>query len=190
MSSLNCSFQQVQQNHNKDRKFIYLQIPHVPSLMHHTDQQVLRAASFCFADQIQVCGVHSSTETNDLDQILTALHELKFKKGTLSKPHLISSTTRKTPEVYLKFLNLSALLGFQRPAQTVANFIHATTTTSLSELQVQSSKFYCPSGNGLLTEVPILSLETRSSSTKLWTTSFTDWLITPFLGPNFSSSLS
>lgn len=41
-----------------------------------------------------------------------------------------------------------------------------------------------------LTEVPILSLATRSSSTKLWTTSFTDWQITPFLGPNFSSSLS
>lgn len=42
----------------------------------------------------------------------------------------------------------------------------------------------------LLTEVPILSLNTRSSSTKVWITSFTDWLITPFLGPNFSSSLS
>lgn len=42
----------------------------------------------------------------------------------------------------------------------------------------------------ILTELPILSLETRSSSTRLWTTSLTDWLMTPFLGPSFSSSLS
>ena len=39
-------------------------------------------------------------------------------------------------------------------------------------------------------EVPIFSRSTMSSSTRLWTTSFTDWLMTPFRGPIFSSSLS
>lgn len=42
----------------------------------------------------------------------------------------------------------------------------------------------------VLTDVPILSFKTRSSSTRLWMTSFTDWLMTPFFGPIFSSSLS
>lgn len=44
--------------------------------------------------------------------------------------------------------------------------------------------------NKILTEVPILSLKTRSSSTRLWITSFTDWLMTPFFGPIFSRSFS
>lgn len=42
----------------------------------------------------------------------------------------------------------------------------------------------------VLTEVPILSLNTRSSPTRLSITSFTDWLMTPFFGPNFSRSFS
>ena len=39
----------------------YIQILHVPSLIHYTDQQVLRTSSYCFGDQTQVFVAHSST---------------------------------------------------------------------------------------------------------------------------------
>jgi hypothetical protein len=38
------------------------QIPLVPSLIHHTGQLVLKAASYCSGDQIQVCDTHSSAD--------------------------------------------------------------------------------------------------------------------------------
>ena len=52
-------------NLNEGRDEMDSQIPLVPSLMHHTGQLVLQAASYCFGDQIQVCDTHSSAGQQD-----------------------------------------------------------------------------------------------------------------------------
>lgn len=51
----------IRSNYHNTGSIIYLQILLAPSLMHYIDQQVLQAAFYCLADQIQVFGRHSST---------------------------------------------------------------------------------------------------------------------------------
>lgn len=102
-------------NLNEGRDEMDLQIPLVPSLEHYTGQLVLQAASYCFGDQIQVCDIHSSAGQQDQNikmklhqYILENWHQSKISKRLTRKTfkiHLISSTTRKAPKVYLNFQN-------------------------------------------------------------------------------------
>lgn len=141
-------------------------------------------------------------------EFLISTSKIKMLNDLKRHPvHLISSTARKTPKVHLKFQKLMNTEISQE--KQLVNIFYMRIDLLLSDIFAVSSShvnkniFYVYETpkkqiitqfksirKHLLTEVPILSFETRSSSTRLWTTSFTDWVITPFFGPDFSSSLS
>lgn len=83
-------------NYHENGSLIYLQILPVPSLMHYIVQQVLCAAFYYFADQIQVFGTHSATITwlyqirnefmsNDWIQLYTDQKSTTYDKFMLKK---------------------------------------------------------------------------------------------------------